>query len=51
MYWDANNLYSWAMVQDLLCCSFKFLSDKEVNEFDLDSISSNSPIGYISEVD
>ena len=51
MYWDANNLYGWAMIQDLPYCDFKFLSQKEVDNFDLDSISENSPIGYISEVD
>ena len=28
MYWDANNLYGWAMIQDLPYGSFKFLSEK-----------------------
>ena len=51
MYWDANNLYSLAMIQDLPYSGFKFLSQKEINSFDLDSISSNSPIGDILEVD
>ena len=51
MYWDANNLYGWAMIQDLPYSAFKFLSEKEINDFDLESISENSPIGYISEVD
>ena len=51
MYWDANNLYGWAMIQDLLYSGFKFLSEKEINSFDLNSISSNSPVGYILEVD
>ena len=50
MYWDANNLYGWAMIQDLLYGGFKFLSQKEINEFDL-NISENSPIGYILGVD
>ena len=44
-YWNANNLYGWAMVQDLPHSSFKFLSKEEVNNFNLDSI------GYILEVD
>ena len=30
---------------------FKFLLQKEINSFDLDSVSKNSPIGYILEVD
>ena len=51
MYWDANNLYGLAMIQDLPYSGFKFLSQKEINSFDLDSISSNSPIGDILEVD
>ena len=50
MYWDANNLYGWAMIQDLPYCDFKFLSRAEINEFDL-NINENSPIGYILEVD
>ena len=25
MYWDANNLYGWAMIQDLPYSGFKFL--------------------------
>ena len=51
MYWDANNLYGWAMIQDLPYCGFKFLSQKEIDSFDLNSISKNSSIGYILEVD
>ena len=51
MYWDANNLYGWAMVQNLPYGGFKFLSQTEVENFDLNSISENSPIGYILEVD
>ena len=51
MYWDANKLYGWAMIQDIPYGGFKFLSQEEINSFDLDSISENSPIGYILEVD
>ena len=50
MYWDANNLYGWAMIQDLPYSGFKWLSNKEINEFDL-NISENSPMRYILEVD
>ena len=31
MYWDANNLYGWAMIQFLPVSDFKFLSEKEIN--------------------
>ena len=46
MYWDANNLYGWTMIQDFPYCGFKWLSNKEINEFNL-NVSENSPIGYI----
>ena len=51
MYWDVNNLYGWAMIQDLPHSSFKFLPKEEANNFNLDSIPENSLIGYILEVD
>ena len=51
MYWDANNLYGWAMIQSLPVSNFKFLTEKEINGFDLDSIDGNSSIGYILECD
>ena len=46
-YWDVNNLYGWAMIQDLPYGGFKFLSLK----FDLNSINENSLARYILEVD
>ena len=48
---DANNLYDRAMIQPLPVSDFKFLTKKEINKFNLDSISENSEIGYILEVD
>ena len=39
------------MIQDLPYSGFRFLSQKEIENFDLDSISENSPIDYILEVD
>ena len=51
MYWDANNLYGWAMIQDLPYGGFKFLGKKEIDIFDLSSIGLNSQVGYILEVD
>ena len=50
MYWDANNLYGFSMIQDLPHSSFKFLSKEEINSFNLDFIAENSRIGYILEV-
>ena len=51
MYWDANKLYGWAMIQSLPACDFKWLNKKEINDFVLDSIDENSSIGYILECD
>ena len=51
MYWDANNLYGWAMIQSLPHCGFKWLNNKEINDFSLDDISENSLTGYILECD
>ena len=51
MYWYANNLYDWARIQDLPHSDFKWLSNKEISKFNLDSISENSQIGYILECD
>ena len=50
VYWDANNLYGWGMNQPLPYSDFNFLTKKEINEFCLDCISENSPVGYILEV-
>ena len=38
------------MIQDLPHSGFKWLNNKEINEFDL-NITVNSPVGYILEVD
>ena len=51
IYLDANNLYSWAMIQYLPYGRFKWLGKKEIDKFDLNSIGENSSIGYILEVD
>ena len=39
------------MNQPLPNCNFKFLNKKEMNKFFLDSMSENSSVGYILEVD
>ena len=51
IYWDANNLHGWSMIQFLPYCGFKFLSEEEIKSFNLGSIPENSQIGYILEVD
>ena len=50
-YLDANNLYGWAMSQYLQCSGFKWLNQKEIRDFSLNSVSENSSVGYILEVD
>ena len=51
MYFDANILYGWAMIQYLPYGDFKWITKKEINDFDLGLIKENSPNGYILEVD
>ena len=50
-YIDGNNLYGWSMSQYLPYSGFKSLNQKEISDFCLNSISENSSIGYILEVD
>ena len=50
-YLDANNLYGWAISLCLPYSAFKWLNQKEISDFCLNSISKNSSIGYILEVD
>ena len=46
MYLDANNLYGWAMSQYLPYGGFKWLNQKEIDKFDVNSIDENSSDGY-----
>ena len=46
---DMNNLYGWALSGYLPHGSFKWL--KNVDWFDVNSISKKIPVGYIHEVD
>ena len=45
-----NNLYGFGMIQFMPISDFNFLTKKEINKLDLDSISGNSSLGYILEV-
>ena len=49
MYFDVNNLYGWAMSESLAYGEFQWVDD--IERFDVISVSSDSVIGYILEVD
>ena len=48
-YLDMNNLYGWALSEYLPCGRFKWL--KNIDKFDVMSISQKRSIGYFLEVD
>ena len=50
-YLAENNLYGWAMSQYFPYSRFKWLNQKEIDGFCLNSIEQNSFIGYILKVD
>ncbi|XP_051157441.1 uncharacterized protein LOC127279246 [Leptopilina boulardi] len=49
VYFDANNLYGWAMIQSLPYGGFKWEENVDIN-FDF-NVADDAPIGYILEVD
>ena len=51
IYLDTNTLYVWARSIYLPSGKFTWLSQKEINNFDVDSIIEDSPDAYILEVD
>ena len=50
-YLDANNFYRWAINQYLPYSGFKWLNQKEISDFSLNSITENNLVGYTLEVD
>ena len=44
-------MYGWAITKYLPHGGFKWLSKKEIDEFDLNLVKKNSSVGYILEVD
>ncbi|XP_030766283.1 uncharacterized protein LOC115890241 [Sitophilus oryzae] len=51
MYYDATNLYGFAMSQYLPTGDFVWLSEKEIKDLDIFSFSNTSSKGYVLEVD
>ena len=51
MHIDANSLHGWVMGQPLPYSRFKWLNQKEISDFCLDSLCEVSSIGYILQVD
>lgn len=50
-YLDCNNLYGFAMSEPLPTGEFRFLDSAEIEDFELDSKSTDDNMGYIVEVD
>ena len=51
MYFDANNLYGWAMSQPLPYGGFQWLSPEEIGALNIEEIGADSDTGYVLEVD
>ena len=51
VYWDANNLYGWAMSQYLPTGDFKWLNNEEIDELNVNRIKDENEYGYIYECD
>lgn len=51
MYYDANNLYGWAMSQPLPTGMMRWLDAGEIQEFNLLKKTIDGPKGYMLEVD
>ena len=50
-YLDANNLYGWAMSQNLPVNGFKWVENNEINEEFIKNYDENNDKGYILQVD
>ena len=51
MYFDANNLYGFAMEKPLPTGGFRWLSDEELQNVQINLLQEDSPKGWIFEVD
>jgi len=50
-YFDANSLYATCQTYQLPVGNFRFLTEEEIENFDVNSISDDNSTGYILEVD
>ena len=51
MYFDFNNLYGWAQMQQLPARQYRWLPSHEISCFDVLSVPDNGLLGYALEVD
>ena len=51
MYWDANNLYGWAMSKKLPEKDFDWMTEEQLERFDVMQVPDDAETGYILEVD
>jgi len=51
MYWDANNLYGWAMSQPMPTGEFRWIEPAEFNQIDWTKQVVNQDYGYIIDCD
>lgn len=49
LYLDANNLYGWVMSQPLPVGEFKWMTEEQLNQFDVTQVLDDAPVGYILE--
>ena len=51
MYWDANNLYGWAMSQSLPYDEFRWMDEAEFKDINWKNVPDDGPFGFIVECD
>ena len=51
MYWDANNLYGWAMSKKMPEKNFDWMTEEQLERFDVMQVPDDADTGYILEVD
>ena len=50
MYFDANNLYGWAISQSLPTGEFDWLTEEEIADLEIANVADDNEEGYILEV-
>ena len=51
MYWDANNLYGWAMSQHLPFDEFHWMDEADYKDMEWRNVPDDGPFGFIVECD